>query len=85
MSDTCSQGHCVMQMIGLLCPSIKGLQMMINICSDFGVEYDVKYNDKKTVCMCFGNSKNMEDFKVLLNGKVLQCVESTTHRNYSDI
>ena len=81
----CHVGHmfagalCYADDMVLLCPSIKGLQMMINICRDFGVEYDVKYNDKKTVCMCFDNGKNMEDFKVLLNEKVLQCVESTKH------
>ena len=81
----CHVGHmfagalCYADDMVLFCPSIKGLQMMITICSDFGVEYDVKYNDKKTVCMCFGNGKNMEDFKVLLNEKVLQCVESTKH------
>ena len=81
----CHVGHmfagalCYADDMVLFCPSIKGLQMMINICSDFGVEYDVKYYDKKTVCMCFDNGKNMEDFKVLLNEKVLQYVESTKH------
>ena len=29
--------------------------------------------------MYFDNGKHMEDFKVLLNEKVFQCVESTKH------
>ena len=30
----------------VLCPSIGGLQKMINICENFGVEYDVNFNAK---------------------------------------
>ncbi len=57
----------------LLCPSIKGLQKMFNISSEFGIEYDICYNEKKTVCICYSRAdKHMESFQIYLNGKVLK-------------
>lgn len=63
----------------LLCPSIRGLQKMVNICRDFGIEYDVWYNEKKTVCMCFSKQREMDKFSVYLNGKELDCVDKVKH------
>ena len=40
----------------LLCPSLHGLQEMVNICADFGTDYHVTFNDKKTTCIMFGTS-----------------------------
>ena len=40
----------------LLGPSKKGLQSMVNICYEFGKEYDVSFKDKKTVCIGFGTN-----------------------------
>ena len=40
----------------LLCPSLHGLQKMVNICADFGTDYHVTFNDKKTNCIMFGTS-----------------------------
>ncbi len=37
----------------LLCPSVKGLQRMVDLCSEFGLEFSVTYNSKKTKCMKF--------------------------------
>ena len=42
--------------ITLLCPSLHGLQEMINICAHFGTDYHVTFNDKKTNCIMFGTS-----------------------------
>ena len=42
--------------ITLLCPSLHGLQEMVNICADFGTDYHVTFNDKKTTCIMFGTS-----------------------------
>ncbi len=39
--------------MNLLCPSIKGLQQMIEICERFGEKYSVKYNAKKSMCMVY--------------------------------
>ena len=29
---------------------------MVNICADFGTDYHVTFNDKKTTCIMFGTS-----------------------------
>ena len=39
----------------LLCPTIRGLQKMITLCSEFATEYDVIFNPSKTACMAFEN------------------------------
>ena len=36
----------------LLAPSPKALQSLINICSEFGKEYDIMFNAKKTKSLC---------------------------------
>ena len=41
----------------LISPSIKGLQSMINVCETFSVEYDVLFNETKTVCIMFGKNE----------------------------
>ncbi len=30
----------------LLCPSVKGLQRMVDLCAEFGLEFSVTYNAK---------------------------------------
>ena len=42
--------------ITLRCPSLHGLQEMVNICADFGTDYHVTFNDKNTNCIMFGTS-----------------------------
>ncbi len=42
-----------------------GLQNMIDICKEF----DVNYNEKKTVAFCFSRSNEMIQFDVYLNNK----------------
>ena len=39
--------------ITLLSPTVYALQKMIDICVLYGIEFDVMYNAKKTVCMFF--------------------------------
>ncbi len=46
----------------LLSPTKNGLQKMIDICKEFGIEFDVNYNVKKTVAICFSRSKEMIQF-----------------------
>ena len=36
-------------------PSIRGLKQMVHICETFAMEYDIKFNEKKTVAILFGN------------------------------
>ena len=51
-----SRYGCRLSDITLLCPSLHGLQEMVNICADFGTDYHVTFNDKKTTCIMFGTS-----------------------------
>ena len=56
----------------VLCPTIGGLQKMIDICENFGQEYDVTFNAKKTIGICYGDC----DFNILrsvhLNGAAIK-------------
>ena len=54
--------------VKLLCPSINGLQSMINICENFDDEFDVTFNTKKTLCICYGSDSNVTLRQVFLNG-----------------
>ncbi len=46
------------------------LQSMINICADYGIEYDITYNEKKSVCMVFSRRKYNQNnnINIYLNG-----------------
>ncbi len=61
-------------------PSIDGLQKMLDICSEYGVDYDMLFNDKKTVCIAFGDNINVDDLPpVTLNGKPLVWQRNAKH------
>lgn len=47
--------------IVLLCPSLRGLQSLIDVCAKFGELNDVTFNEKKTVCMVL-KSKESKNF-----------------------
>ena len=53
--------------ITLLCPGIRGLNVIIVLCCEYAKEYNVTFNQKKTVCIKFG-SKITIDEHVSLNG-----------------
>lgn len=62
----------------LLAPSASGLQKLINICESYALLYDIKFNVKKTVCMCI-KPKWMKHFNipsVSLNGASLKYVSN---------
>ena len=54
--------------VKLLCPSINGLQSMMNVCENFSDEFDVTFNTKKTLCICYGSDNNATLRQVSLNG-----------------
>ena len=62
----------------LLCPSAKGLQKLIKICSDFAIAYDIIFNADKTCCMVFQSLtfKLRKIPKLHLNDKMLKYVDS---------
>ena len=55
----------------VLCPSVGGLQKMINICEEFGIEYDVTFNAKKTMAICYGNNASTVIRNIYLNGFII--------------
>ena len=66
----------------LLCPSLKGLQRMIDLCAEFGLEFSVMYNAKKTKCMTFEFTQNRHipgRFAIRLDGKALDWTTSIKH------
>ncbi len=60
----------------LLCPNIKGLQQMIEICERFGETYSVNYNAKKLMCMVYDQFVDRsvqfnDSINIMLNGSRL--------------
>ena len=42
----------------IISPSITGLQNMLNVCTEYGHEYDVLFNPQKTKCVKFSKQRN---------------------------
>jgi len=57
----------------LLCPSLYGLQKIIDVCSNYSVCHNISFNPKKTVCMAFLPRclKLSRPFKLTLLGQQL--------------
>ena len=78
----------------LLCPSINGLQKMLDICHVFSKEYFVKYNASKTVAICYGKSggkpkrslrPDRECIRWETSVKYLGNIHCSSMTNYDDI
>ena len=67
--------------IGLLAPSPKAIQSLINICVSFANNHGLVYNEQKTKFMCLRPAvlKSIYVPNVELNGKALELV---TRENY---
>ena len=59
--------------ICILAPSLKGLQKLLDICSDFCVKWDICLNSKKTKNMYFGQTCSL-DYKIMLNGNPIDWI-----------
>ena len=61
--------------IVLLCPSVKGLQQLVDKCCNFGETNDIIFNESKTVCMYLlshNDAKCVTHFpSVYINNKVI--------------
>ena len=64
--------------ITLLSPSLQGLQYMVNICEEYGKEFHVTFNDKKTTGMVFGAS-NGNCKAIQVNGNNVDWVTNAIH------
>ena len=58
--------------------SIRGLKQMVHICETFAVEYDIKFNEKKTVAILFGKGESPE-CHLKLNGQPVTWVREVKH------
>jgi len=53
---------------------------LLNICTDHGIEYDVKFNNTKSVAMRIGRRFNADCQTLQLAGKCLQFIDSVKYR-----
>ena len=64
-------GHCHVLMILLLsCPSVQGLNKMMNICSNFVTNNFITFNANKTIYIKYGASVRLTEH-VILYGNVI--------------
>ena len=71
--------------VTLMSSSIRGLKQMVDICETFAAEYDIKFNEKKTVAILFGNGESSE-CHLKLNGQPVTWVREVKHfGKYCDI
>ena len=65
----------------LLSPSPKGLQKLIDICEEYGKNYDIIFNPKKCMCMSFtGKTLKIDHMPTLtINGNILQFVHKAKY------
>jgi len=59
------------------------MQRMLNICSDFGIEYDVKFNENKSVALRIGPRFNSVCKPLVLGRRCLQFVDSVKYLGVS--
>ena len=73
----------------LLCPTLSGLEEMLNVCEDFAKDYNILFNASKSKLMYFGkNNLNCENLLCMSNGSSIEFVEQCVHlgtKIYSDI
>ena len=64
--------------VELLCPSVNGLQSMITVCENSADEYDVTFNTRKALCICYSSDYNALVCQVSLNGVKYLAIDSET-------
>ena len=63
----------------LLCPTTSGLQRMIRNCEQYGQQYDVLYNAKKTFCILFSRRGLQNRTSIYLQGSELQWTDNAKY------
>ena len=64
--------------ITLLCPSVWGLNEMLNICNKYRLENNIIFNSKKTFCIKFG-STIIEGESTFVDGVMLEWTDKVRH------
>ena len=59
----------------LISPIMRHMQKLIEICSDYGKDWAIKFNAEKSSFICFG-PQIYSDVSFSMNGEKLQCVET---------
>ena len=70
---------CYADDVTLLAPTVSALQHMLQVCEDFGKEYDVSYNPSKSVCLQIGGEILQTRSDVFLNGQTIKWDNSAKH------
>ena len=65
--------------VTLLCPTASGLQSMIDICENFGNQFGMKYNEKKTVCILYSRKCRPVAPLMQLSASTLKWVNCVKH------
>ncbi len=63
----------------LVCPSRDGLQKMIRMCEEFGVEFRVTFNAKKKQCIKFRLVNDILCKPVIYNNKMINWESNVNH------
>ena len=66
----------------LLSPSVSHLQKLLDICADYACKWKIKFNNKKSKIICFGNSYFKKTF-FHMNNLEINSVESLTILGYT--
>ena len=64
--------------ITLICPSICGINNMIDICCEYAKEYDITFNPTKTVCIKYGDKVQLNEH-VVMNGNIIEWADNVRH------
>ncbi len=70
--------------IKLLCPSLNGMQQMVDMCVDYADEYNIKFNGSKS-CMLLFKGRWCKDSQrmLIINGVTIHCSESVSDLGYN--
>ena len=64
--------------ITLICPSLRGLNGMLQICAKFAETLSLTFNCKKSMCIKFGDNVNVNE-SIKLNGSQIPWVKKIKH------
>ncbi len=65
--------------IKLLCPSLNGIQQMVDMCVDYADEYNIKFNGSKSRMLLFKGRQSKDSQRMLIiDGVIILCSESVS-------
>ena len=64
--------------ITLICPSLRGMNCMLKICSDFAENFSLTFNSNKSMCIKFGECVNDRE-KIMFNDLQIAWVNDVRH------